>query len=128
MNYRAFKVKLNNGLETFKLLPLSKDCVFVDGVFFLENNSLLLVSSVVSEKFDLIEKFNPDGTFKISSKTNKPEVERLRTENPYNYQLVGEDLEWFIKTYVSNSEDALAIVAANKLKIETPSLITTELN
>lgn len=127
MKYRAFSVKLNNGLETFKLMPLSKDCLFVDGVFFLENNTLMLVSEKTVEKFDLIEKFNPDGSM-TTSKRGGPEVERLRCDNPYNYQLQGEDLKWFIEEYVQNPEFASNIVIANKLKIETPQLITTDVN
>lgn len=128
MKYRAYSVKLNNGLETFGLLPLSKECNIVDGKFFLESNTLLLISENETEKFDLIEKFDDYGDFKINPKNGKNQVERLRVVNPYNYQLSGDDVIWFLDEFVVNAEFAKNIVYSSKLKIDTPSLITTDVN
>jgi hypothetical protein len=129
MKYRAFKIKLNNGLESFGLLPLNKECTIVDGRYFLETNTLLLVSEKDTEKFDLVEKFKSSGEYEEAKNkvgNTVTAVERLRMQLPYNYQLVGDDVEWFVKEYVSNSDFALEIINLNKLKIEKPQLITTE--
>jgi hypothetical protein len=129
MKYRAFKIKLNNGLETFGLLPLSKECNIVDGRYFVETNTLLLVSEKDTEKFDLVERFKSSGEYEEAKNkmgNTVTAVERLRVQTPYNYQLVGDDVEWFVKEYVSNSDFALEIINLNKLKIEKPQLITTE--
>lgn len=122
MKYRAYRVELNNGMETFRLMPLSKDCVFTEGLFMVEVNKLVLISEKTSEKFNLIEKFNPDGTMKML-KSGSPEVERLKVQMEVTYELGGNDLEWFINNYIQNSDFALEIVNKHKLQIEESKLI-----
>ena len=110
MKYRAYKLLLNNGNETFRLMPLNRECIFVEGLFFNEINKLVLINEKSSEKFDLIEKFNPDGSMKLT-KNNQPEVERLRVSKEYVYELMGDDLKWFIDEYVVNKDYAHSIVS-----------------
>lgn len=113
--YRAFKIKLENETETFSLMPLNKDCLFTEGYFVLSANKLLLISEKSSEKFKLIEKFNPDGTFKLIK--GIPEVERLRISQEIIYELIDEDLNWFIENFVQNKEFTQSIITKLNSKI-----------
>ena len=123
-HYYGFK-STSGDMETFQLLPLTKEAIFVEGKYFPGSKVLVLLHPDTKEVFDLVEKFTPEGTFEISTRTGKAKVERVRIQSNYNYQLAGEDVTWFINTYVENSEQVLNIIKGTII-ITNPEPIEVE--
>lgn len=119
-HYYAYKAPGANDLDTMYLLPISKDALYPEGRYFVQSNYLVLLSEKSREAFDLIEKFNDDGEYDLNKRTGRPKKERLRVQNNFNYQLTGEDLEWFVNEFVINAGEFLALVE----KYKTTKLIT----
>lgn len=120
-HYYAYSSLLENGIETFSLLPISKDALYVEGKFFPMSEKLVLVHPHQKEVFDLIEKFDSDGNMEFVRGTKVPKRERLRVNNNVNHQLGGKDIEWFINNYVINSEFAKEILEKSKIKLTLPN-------
>lgn len=114
--YYAYEVEYQNGLKSFQLLPLSKEALFVEGKYFPESNRLVMIHPETKEVFDLIEKFDEEGIVKISKRTNRPQVERVRTLVHINHQMNPEDSKWFLENFVENAEMALALMEQHKMK------------
>ena len=127
-HYYAYKAKSRNGLDTLCIMPISKEAFYSEGQYFPESNVLVLLSPQTREVFDLIEKFKEDGEPDKTSK-GAPKVERLRVQNNFNYQLVGNDIKWFADNFVVNNEDLIALVNQYQIKsIATPLILPNEEN
>lgn len=114
--YYAYLVEYENGMKSFQLLPLTNEAVYVEGKFFPSSERLVLIHPHQKEVFDLIEKFDEEGNMKFTKRGNAPQKERLRTLVNVNHQLGGEDINWFLDTYVENADFAKDIMEQAKLK------------
>lgn len=125
--YYAFGAKQGD-LDTFEIMPLESNTPFMHGKFFPSSGTLVLISPLQREVFDLIEKFKDDGSFEISAKSGKPKVERIRMQNNVDYQLKGNDIGFFIHNFVENAQFALEIVNKYKLTniVQTPLIVAPD--
>lgn len=113
MDYYAYKTVLGQGetmMSTYCLLPVSKDAVYVEGIFYSNPKVLVLLSKEVHEKFQMVPKVDPLGRGQ-RDKTGKELHDRMRVTTNYEYYLRDPaDIEWFAKTQVVNAEEFLNFV------------------
>jgi len=105
MHYYAYRSIVRNE-NSYSLLPLSNDAVFVDGIFSPSEVVLALITRASKERFQITPKLNAFGEAEKSQ--GKEKVERVRIETNYEYYLHNpKDLEWFATNYIVNSGEFL---------------------
>ena len=108
--YYAYKTQIE-GRETYALLPLTKDAVFAEGLYYPNEKFLLLLSKDTKEKFHIVERLTQFGVIERDKATNKEKKERVRMETNYEHYLFSpRDLEWFSNTYVINAEEFISFI------------------
>lgn len=93
-----------NSKETFKLLPIEPECVFIEGIYDTESKVLVLFSKEQKDSLHMIPKLNDDGEPIPSKNRDKKYREQRINIRTYNEYLLRkpEEIEAFLKTYVAN--------------------------
>jgi hypothetical protein len=97
-----------NFQPTFKMIPLTQECPFNEVLYDPQNHILAIVGKEKKQAYRLIPKLNDKGKPVVAVEKGTPvEVqERKLMENFYEYYLENEDdIEKFINTFASNSEE-----------------------
>lgn len=106
-----FKEQEENGEETFKLIPITNECPFLEIRFDLQRKSLTVISKTVFENFKMFPKLDEQGNPAVS-KVNKTgyKFERLRQTSFYDYSISDRsDIESFVNHLDSSiNSDKLA--------------------
>lgn len=98
-HYRAIRKT-----QGFQLVPVLKEAVYAAGFYSPEDNSLHLQSTVSYQDFKFVAKIDEYGA--AITKHGKQQVERRTIDHNYQFQLTGDDITWFIDSFVENATDA----------------------
>lgn len=118
-HYYAYRSYVRDN-ESYSLLPLSDDAVFVDAMFYPDQGVLLLLTKLSKEKFQVVPKINSYGEVEKDPKArNREKAERVRLDSNYEHYLYElSDIQWFADSYIVNSDQFMAFVQDAKTKIE----------
>lgn len=101
------------GQKTFRLMPITNDCPFVEAIYDPSTKVLAIIGKTMSDKPVMLPKLNDKGQ-PISLKTpdNKTAEERriINTFTEYYLDSV-EDIHDFIKRFAVNAENAAVVNA-----------------
>lgn len=92
--------------KTFKLLPISPECPFNEGIFNAEHNVLAIISKDKKEGHVMLDKLNDDGD-KQPIKGRQFETKKVRTtlEKYYEYYITDpKEIIQFINMFAVNSD------------------------
>ncbi len=83
---------LYNGKDTFQLIPTSKDCPYSEATFNPQAKSLLIISPMSFETFQMLPKINDDGNM-TASKVHESHYkhERVRTQKHFDWVIAKRD-------------------------------------
>jgi hypothetical protein len=96
--------------KTFKLIPITKDCPYNEGIFDADNKVLAIVSKEKKESLHMLAKLNEFGdplTLKMGRRANGKEYaeERKNLETFYEYYVEDKtEIVNFINMFASNSD------------------------
>lgn len=97
--------------KTFRLIPVTHDCIFSEGIYDVDTPALVLFSRATKEQFHMVQKMDDNG-FPMLLKNNlkhsdgtqfRKERRTLDTYGEY-YILEKSEIELFIETFVFNKE------------------------
>lgn len=95
---------------TFKLMCVSNDCPFVEGIYLPEEKLLIVVSKFKQHKFEYLPKLDDDGNpqyAKTDPRVNKEKLfkrQRVQYDGNYDYTLSNiEDIKSFVKEYAQDN-------------------------
>ena len=93
-------------IPTFKLMPISKDCPYVECIFNPAGKVLAVIGSTSKDTFHMIPRLNENGKEqKIKGGTDIQE-QRVTLETFSEYYIQGkEEVESFIKLFAVNAAD-----------------------
>jgi hypothetical protein len=100
-----------NNQPTFKMIPLSKDCPYVEGIYDPQSKVLALIGLTKKNIFHMMPKLDDNGdvvTRKVrteASKTHKEERKTVETFQEY-YLVDVEDIKAFLKIFAINFDAA----------------------
>lgn len=103
--------------KTFKLLPLTIDCPYIEGIFDPSNNVLVMISRVSMSKLHMLPKLDDNGDpapLKVPRKNGRTVKEERKT------------VETFQEFYIDNAAAIDAIIdifAVNKDKFDYKKFI-----
>ena len=106
-----------NGQPTFKMIPLSKDCPYLEGIYDSQSKVLALIGLTRKNVFHMLPKLDDNGdvvprkTRTEGAKAHKEERRTIETFQEY-YLMDVEDIKAFIKLFAINSDAADAYLAA----------------
>lgn len=106
--YYAYKTSIR-GQESYGFMPLHKDTAYADGLFYTEQNFILLLTREVKERFQMVPKIDEFGMVQLEKGPQRREKqERVRLETSYEFYLSDpKDIRWFCENFVENSEQFL---------------------
>ena len=103
MNYLAISAEWSKDLNTFKIIPLNKECLFIECIYSVENKCLVVVSKETYDKIVEVPKIDDNGELVKASKTrasgNQYKGER-RIMSSYNEYIISNMDE--IKIFIGN--------------------------
>ena len=112
-----------NDKKTFKLIPITSDCPFVEGIFDMESKVLVLIGLHKKQTFHMIPRLTDEGDIMLvkngkreNGKKHKEERKALDTFQEY-YLETKQDILDFINTFADN---------ADKFKIEPYFVVTSK--
>jgi len=94
--------------NTFQLIPINKEAVYILGYWDVEKQVLILQHSNTYQDYQFIAKINEIGA-PVYTK-DKQQVQRALLEIPYKFELPKEDAKWFINQYVINANITQEII------------------
>jgi hypothetical protein len=125
----------SNAQKTFKLIPVTDDCPYNEGIYDADSKVLALISKEKKESMHMLPKLNEWGDLtpmKIGKRPNGKDYaeERKTLETFYEYYVENvEEVKYLLNSLAINSDSfdyAVYLDAAPKSKIEAaPSLIQT---
>jgi hypothetical protein len=107
-NMMLFTSYLGEG-ETFKMLPVSDDCPYVEALYDPNLETLVVISKVFKESLHNVPKMDDNGDIqmrKTPGRSGKPfKEQRIKMETYQEYYLINkeEQIE-FVKAFAVNSE------------------------
>jgi len=99
-----------NDKPTFSLIPVSKDCPYVEGIFDTEKKVLAIIGSAKKQCFALVKSLDVNGDpipVKIGKRDDpaKYKQERLSVEKYQEYYIEDkEDINQFLEAVAENSK------------------------
>jgi hypothetical protein len=100
-----------NNQPTFKLIPLSKECPYVECIYDPQSKVLALIGFTKKNVFHMMPKLDDNGdiiprkTRSEGSKTHKEERKTIETFQEY-YITEAKDIKEFVSSFAINSESA----------------------
>jgi len=100
-----------NNQPTFKMIPLSKDCPYIEGIYDPQSKVLALIGCTKKNIFHMMPKLDDNGdvvTRKVRtepSKTNKEERKTVETFQEY-YLIDLDDIKSFLNRFAINVDAA----------------------
>ena len=100
-----------NNQPTFKMIPLFKDCPYIEGIYDPQSKVLALIGLTKKSVFHMMPKLDDNGDIvsrKVrtdGSKTHKEERKTVETFQEY-YLMDVEDIKAFINRFAVNSDAA----------------------
>jgi len=92
--------------DTFKLIPINKECPFNECIFDPETQILAVVGIEKKQSYRFIPKIDDKGRPVIDKSTNQYIQERKLMENFYEYYIQDiEDITNFIDLFATNSKE-----------------------
>lgn len=83
--------------ETFKLIPITKDCPFVEMIFDPESKVLVVISKTAKQSMHMLPRLDDNGD---------PMMMKLQPrQNGKNYKEERRVVETFLEYYISNKEE-----------------------
>ena len=97
------------GEKTFKLIPTTEDCAFVEGIYYTGNKILALIGAHKKDIFHMMPKLDPNGDpefRKTPSKDGVPVKQERRVIETYQEYYLEErtEIEEFIKHFAINAD------------------------
>lgn len=93
---------------TFKLMPIDKDCPFLDGIFIPDDKILVLMSKKSTQQYKYIEKLNDNGDpvyVKTNGKNPLMKRQRVLVDVQYDYTLTNiDEIKKFVSEYAMDDE------------------------
>jgi len=97
--------------ETFKLIPTTQDCPYVEGIYDRELSVLALIGNVKKQQFHMVPRLDTNGDPEMRKTvkdptTQKPFKEERRSIETFQeyYLQEKEDIDKFISYFVCNSD------------------------
>ena len=108
-NMMLISAGTKEGDKTFKMIPLTEECVYVEGIFYPGNNILALIGVHKKDIFHMMPKLDANGDpefRKTPSKDGVPVKQERRTIETYQEYYLEEraDIDAFIKHFAINSD------------------------
>lgn len=94
--------------ETFKMIPLTADCPYIESIYDPENNVLVMIANVSMTKLHMLPKLDDNGD-PAPLKTKRPNGRMVKEER--------KTIETFQEFYIDNAkamDDIIDIFAVNK--------------
>jgi len=106
-----------NNQPTFKMIPLSKDCPYIEGIYDPQSKVLALIGLTKKSVFHMMPKLDDNGdviTRKIRTEGSKAHKEERRTVETFQeYYLIDvDDIKACVKLFAMNSSAADSYLAA----------------
>jgi len=97
------------GEKTFKLIPTTEDCVFIEGIYYTGNKILALIGAHKKDIFHMMPKLDPNGDpefRKTPSKDGIPVKQERRVIETYQEYYLEEraEIEEFVKYFAINAD------------------------
>lgn len=117
-NSMIFLKEKEDEFDSFKLIPINKDCPFTEIRFNYAKKILTIISRITYDGFNFIPRINADGVYE-KSKTHESgyKHERLRQVSFYDYVITDKD---DIKTFVNLMDDTIKSEDLDKYFIPIP--------
>lgn len=97
--------------KSFRMIPASKDCPYVEVLFDPERNILVPVLNVIKDSYHMLPKLDDNGDpqeLKVSKRANgknfKEERRLVQTFSEF-YIYEKESIEYFVNTFAANAEE-----------------------
>lgn len=95
--------------KTFKMIPVTTDCPFVECIYDAEVNVLAVIGAAKKDTFHMLTKLDPNGdpeTRKIPAKNGNPFKEERRSVETFQeyYIETQSEIEEFVKMFARNAE------------------------
>lgn len=117
-DYYAYKSFVRNK-ESFCLLPLNEQTVFVDGMYYPEQKFVLLLTRAVKERFQMIPKVDDFGMAVTEKSANRREKQdRIRMDTNYEHYMSNiEDIKWFADKFIENGTNFIEFVEKSQEEV-----------
>ena len=105
-----------NGQPTFKMIPLSKDCPYLEGIYDSQSKVLALIGITRKNVFHMLPKLDDNGdvvprkTRTEGAKAHKEERRTIETFQEY-YLIDADDIKAFVKMFATNPDAADSYLA-----------------
>ena len=105
-----------NGQPTFKMIPLSKDCPYLEAIYDSQSKVLALIGLTRKNVFHMLPKLDDNGdvvprkTRTEGTKAHKEERRTIETFQEY-YLIDAEDIKSFVKMFAVNPDASDAYLA-----------------
>ena len=105
-----------NGQPTFKMIPLSKDCPYLEAIYDSQSKVLALIGLTRKNVFHMMPKLDDNGdvvprkTRTEGAKAHKEERRTIETFQEY-YLMDAEDIKTFVKMFAINPDAADSYLA-----------------
>jgi hypothetical protein len=119
--------------NTFKLIPLTQECPYVEGIFDPKSKTLIMLSKTTKEQLHMVPRLDDNGDL-MKTKTPRPngnpfkeERKALKTFMEY-YISEKEDIKTFLNLFTTNLEEsgAMGIVETAFLTLIEPEKPTID--
>lgn len=105
-----------NGQPTFKMIPLSKDCPYLEAIYDSQSKVLALIGLTRKNVFHMMPKLDDNGDVvarKVRTEGAKAHKEERRTIETFQeyYLTDAEDIKTFVKMFSVNPEASDAYLA-----------------
>jgi hypothetical protein len=106
-----------NNQPTFKMIPLSKDCPYVEGIYDPQSKVLALIGLTKKSVFHMMPKIDDNGdviTRKTRSEGTKAHKEERRTVETFQeyYLMDTDDIKIFLNRFAINVDAAESFLTA----------------
>lgn len=105
-----------NGQPTFKMIPLSKDCPYLEAIYDSQSKVLALIGLTRKNVFHMMPKLDDNGDVvprKVRGEGAKAHKEERRTIETFQeyYLMDAEDIKTFVKMFATNPDAADSYLA-----------------
>jgi hypothetical protein len=107
--------------KTFKLMPLTSDCPYIEAIFNAEHNVLAVISKDKKDSHFMVQKLNDEGAPEINKAKSGYKQQRVTLPKYYEYYITEQsEIDQFVELVAANSDtfDYKAFYAA-----ETPATV-----
>ena len=122
-NMMLISAGTKEGDKTFKMIPLTEECVYVEGIFYPGNNILALIGVHKKDIFHMMPKLDANGDpefRKVPAKDGVPVKQERRTIETFQeyYVETAEEIATFIKGFAINADSYDYSTFMNTVEVE----------